>query len=203
MYLPWSYIHSFECNACGICCSHFSVPLRPNEALEISRKLGRYYVEIRKDRFFLRKEGRSCPFLLSSHLCYLQMLGMKPRACKLWPFYIFKNPEYGRREEAAFSSKLGTFYIYLDPRCPGIAIGRPTEKLMSAIEEAVEIWLGLRREQVLTTSSLKALARMGHEPMPKIAQIEGSWLLSSIGPQIPEIGELRNQSHRGALYRLE
>ena len=206
MYLPWSYIHSFECDACGICCSHFSVPLRLDEALEISRKFGRDYVEIKKDRFFLRKGGRDCPFLLSSHmsLCYLQLLGMKPRACKLWPFYIFSNPEYGRREEAAFSNKLGTFYIYVDPRCPGITIGRPSERLINAIDEAVEIWLGLRREQVLTTS-LKALRYIGHELAPKVTSIEEfSELSLSIGSQALKIGAyVRNQLHKEVLlHRL-
>lgn len=157
MYLPWSSIGSFKCLACGTCCSHFAVPLRANEALALARMFGWHVIEARKGKLFVRKDGRRCPFLVRlgpSEVCYLQEIGLKPRACKLWPFHVFKNPEYGRREEAALSSKYGTFYVYVDARCPGVTLGRPGDLLVSTVIEALEIWLGVRTRQHLTTSTL-------------------------------------------------
>lgn len=162
MYLPWGSVSSFKCSACGTCCSHFAIPLRFNEGLAIARLLGWQHIEVRKGRFFVRKEGRGCPFLVSLGpfgVCYLQGIGLKPRACKIWPFYVLKDPEYGKVEEAAFSSKYGTFYVYVDTRCPGIVIGRPSDALVEAVREALEIWLGLRIEQSLTTSPLVATVK--------------------------------------------
>lgn len=128
-----------------------------NEALTLARMFGWHVIEARKGKLFMRKNGSRCPFLVRivpSEVCYLQEIGLKPKACKLWPFHVFKNPEYGRGEEAAFSSKYGTFYVYVDARCPGVTLGRPSDLLMSTVIEALEIWLGVRAEQHLTTSTL-------------------------------------------------
>ncbi len=173
MYLPWSSIRTFRCLACGTCCSHFAIPLRPSEALAIARIFGWHRIEARKGRLFIRKDEGGCPFLvkmISLGVCYLQEIGVKPRACKLWPFHIFRNPEYGRREGAAFPSRYGTFYIYVDTRCPGITLGRPTDALAAAAMEALEIWLGVRTEQSLTTSLfITSLHRLNPAPQSSVA----------------------------------
>lgn len=155
MYLPWSRIDSYQCLACGTCCSYFSVPLRFTEAVKIARSFGWSKIESRKDKLFIRKVDGKCPFLIRSGpigICYLQSIGMKPRACRLWPFHVYEKPEHGRSDEAVFPTKHGTFYVYLDPRCPGIKLGRPNEMFVRTLIEALEIWLGIRSEQVLTTS---------------------------------------------------
>lgn len=155
MYLPWSAISSYHCLACGTCCYHFAVPLRFNEAIKIARSFGWSNIENRKGRLFIRKINGRCPFLIHSGslgLCYLQSIGIKPKACKLWPFHISERPEHGRSDEAIFTTKQGTFYVYLDARCPGVKLGRPDEALVSTLIEALEIWLGIRDEQILTTS---------------------------------------------------
>lgn len=178
MYLPWSSIGSFRCLACGTCCSHFMVPLRASEALSIARIFGWDHLEVRKGRLFIRKHGRACPFLVrrgSLRVCLLQEVGIKPRACKVWPFHIFRTPEYGKREEASLSTRYGTFYVYVDPRCPGISLGRPTDTLLDAVVEALEIWLGVRTEQCLTTSPLGFLGRNGHErAIPSLVRLAES-----------------------------
>ncbi len=156
MYLPWSRVRDFECYACGICCYYFRVPLQLHEALAIAKTFGPSTVTLLGGKQYIAKDdGEPCPFLVKlggRQLCSLQDLGLKPRACKLWPFRIYKKPEHGREEEAYFSHRLGEFYVYVDQRCPGISFGRPTPRLISTIEEAVEIWLGLRKEQTLTTA---------------------------------------------------
>lgn len=164
MYLPWSRVYDFKCYACGLCCYHFQIPLKPHEALSIERVFGPGYVTSLTGKLYLRKkEGDPCPFLVERNgklVCYLQDLGLKPKACKLWPFRIYNRPEYGRAEEAYFSHRLGGFYIYLDQRCPGVKLGRPTSHLIKTIEEAVEIWLGVRSEQILTTASPRLFQKL-------------------------------------------
>ncbi|MCS7103671.1 MAG: hypothetical protein NZ992_07320 [Candidatus Korarchaeum sp.] len=131
-----------------------------SEAFAVARIFGWCHIEVRKGRFFLRKDRGRCPFLSKLgpfELCYLQEIGVKPKACKIWPFHIFENPEYGKKEEATFSSKYGTFYVYVDSRCPGITIGRPNDMLVNTVLETLEIWLGVRTEQFLTTGKITPL----------------------------------------------
>lgn len=159
MYLPWSRVSDFRCYACGLCCYRFQIPLKPQEALSIERLFGPGYVTSVAGKLYIRKEeGGPCPFLVERNgklVCHLQDLGLKPKACKLWPFRIYHKPEYGRAEEAYFSHRLGSFYVYVDQRCPGIKLGRPKPRLIKTIEEAVEIWLGARSNQLLTTAILR------------------------------------------------
>ncbi len=162
LYLPWSRVSDFVCYACGLCCYRFRIPLKPHEALSIARTFGPAYVESIAGRQYIRKrEGEACPFLIENGemgLCYLQSLGMKPSACKIWPFRVYRRPEHGRGEEAYYSHRLGGFYVYVDQRCPGVKPGRPTPRLVKAVEEAIEVWAGVRRDQLFTTASLPAFS---------------------------------------------
>ena len=113
-------------------------------------------------QYIRKREGEACPFLIESNgkgLCYLQSLGMKPSACKIWPFRIYRNPEHGRSEEAYYSHRLGGFYVYVDQRCPGVKPGKPTPRLMKAVDEAIEVWIGVRRDQLYTTAFLPPLMK--------------------------------------------
>ena len=162
IFLPWRKIRDFNCLACGVCCYNFKVPIKPHEAVMIVRNFGRRYITSSWGKQYITKEdGEPCPFLLRKgdlSLCTLQSLGMKPTACKVWPFYIFKRPAYGKEEEAYFSHKFGSFYVYVDQRCPGLIMGKPSLRLREKISEAIEIWLGTRKEQDLTCSSRAALS---------------------------------------------
>ncbi len=157
MLLPWSRVSDFTCYECGLCCLHFKVPLKSYEALKIAKVFGPDKITIIKGKEYLAKEeGEPCPFLINRYgklICSLQDIGLKPLACKLWPFHIYKRPEYGRDEEAYFQHRLGSFYVYVDQRCPGISLGKPTYRLIKTIEEAIDLWLGVRKEQLLTTST--------------------------------------------------
>ncbi len=163
LYLPWSRVSDFVCLACGLCCYHFRVPLKPHEALSIARTFGPEFVTSIAGRQYISKDsGEPCPFLVrenGAYLCLLQGLGMKPSACKVWPFMIYRRPEHGRAEEAYYSHRLGSFYVYVDQRCPGIRPGRPTPKLVRTIDEAIEVWMGMRGNQIYTTASLTGRIR--------------------------------------------
>ena len=118
--------------------------------------LGSWPIEIRLGRPYLRKkpDGR-CILqykLGGMWLCGIQ--GFKPLACKLWPIKPLEKPKYGRRQEAAFHSRHGVFYVYLDPRCPGVELGEPTPKLAAAIAEAIDLLYNPSGAQRYTTSQL-------------------------------------------------
>ncbi|MFQ6053260.1 MAG: hypothetical protein ACE5OO_03390, partial [Candidatus Bathyarchaeia archaeon] len=55
------------------------------------------------------------------------------------------------RSEYRFRDR--TFYVYLDPSCPGIVVGRPSQRfLRRTLPEVVEIGMGVRWKQRYTTS---------------------------------------------------
>lgn len=161
--VPWRRIRSWACTSCGECCRHFRVPLAPLEYARILRVFGSWPIEIRIGRAYLRKkpDGR-CVFqyrLGGMWLCGIQ--SFKPLACKLWPIKPLEKPKYGRSQEAAFYSRHGEFYVYLDPRCPGVELGEPTPKLATAIAEAIDLMYNLSRPQKYTTSQLAPLQVAG------------------------------------------
>ena len=109
-------------------------------------------------KVYIGKEpGAKCPFLFRAggrELCSLDLMGVKPVACKLWPIYVYERPVHGQAEEAYISYR-GSFYVYFDARCPGVKRGRATPKVEQTVKEAIDIWLGVRKEQRLTHGSLK------------------------------------------------
>jgi len=104
-----------------------------------------------------KKSDGSCLFLYNSFgkwFCGLQHT--KPRACKLWPFKLSNKPRYGRPREAAFDYRGRRLYIYVDPFCPEIRWGKPSERTVyHVIPEFIEITLGLREKQVYSTYNMK------------------------------------------------
>ena len=84
-------------------------------------------------------------------VCALQ--AMKPLACKLFPFRVYHQPVYRRGDGSAYTLHGRTLHVYLDPHCPGIVPGRPSDRFLhGTLPEAVEIGMGLRWKQRYTTS---------------------------------------------------
>jgi len=156
--VPWKYVESWNCLACGRCCKGYDVALRFNEWVNIIRTYGAEFTEPRIDKLCLRKKyDGTCVFLYNFldrwWLCGLQH--MKPNACKLWPFKILGEPRYGRPQEASFTMREKTFFIYVDPQCMGIRWGAPTQEFtQKTLPEFVEIGLGLRERQKFSTSKM-------------------------------------------------
>ncbi len=185
--VPWRLVADWRCLACGACCTRFRIPLRPDEAVSIAKIMGEWAVEVRGGRPYLARVGGRCAFLSGDGRCLLQPLGLKPRACKVWPFSVSREPEHGRRDLARFEHLGRTWYVYADPRCPGLRLGEPKDRLVEeVIPEVVEIWAGVRREQEASTSSLPPeLGWVGSSPAPPVSQgavdlISRSSLLPSI-----------------------
>lgn len=155
--LPWRYVASWTCIACGMCCRGFHVVVRFNEWVKIVRAYGVGVTEPGLDKLYLRKRSDdTCVFLHRLHdtwFCGLQH--MKPNACKLWPFKILNRPKYGRPNEASFRYGDRDFFVYLDPSCAGIRWGNPTQEYAQrTITELVEIVLGKREKQCYSTSRM-------------------------------------------------
>lgn len=154
---PWRHVESWSCVLCGRCCKGYEVTLKFNEWANIVRTYGAEYTEPRIDRLCLKKNyDGTCVFLQKFYdrwTCGLQHL--KPRACKLWPFKIYREPKYGRPNEASYTRWERRFYVYVDPLCMGIKWGSPTKKFIyKTLPEFVEIGLGLREKQHYSTSDI-------------------------------------------------
>jgi len=156
--VPWSYVNSWHCTCCGLCCKEFDVVLRFDEWLRLVRNYGVGVTKAGLDKLYMgKKSDGTCLFLYNSFgkwFCGLQH--MKPRACKLWPFKLSNKPRYGRPREAAFDYKGKRLYVYVDPFCPELRWGKPSERTVyQTIPEVIEIALGVREKQVYSTYDMK------------------------------------------------
>jgi Fe-S-cluster containining protein len=153
--IPWSRLRSWNCLGCGVCCKIYNVLLTSYESAVFLRKFGAEVLSLDVRGFYLRKtfDGK-CVFqheYFGKSLCAIQK--MKPLACKLWPFKILKYPKYEQAELARFSYKNDVFYVYVDPVCKGLSLGKPSEELITkTIPEFIEILLGIKQTQFYSTS---------------------------------------------------
>ncbi len=156
--VPWSYVKSWSCLGCGeICCTSSIIPLTVKEWLRIVQNFGFECAEPGLTGFYLKKTVENkCIFqyeFMGKHLCAIQEI--KPKACKLWPFKIYRKPKYGLAWESSFQYGGETFYIYLDSTCRGIVYGKPSQTFIKkVIPEFIEIALDQRNEQVYSTANL-------------------------------------------------
>jgi len=155
--VPWRYVDSWNCIACGACCKGFEVVLSLPEWVNIVRSYGVGVTQPSISKFHLkRRNDGSCIFLckyFDQWLCGLQY--MKPTACKLWPFKILSRPKFGRPNEASYDYKNRRLYVYVDPSCIGIRWGNPVQDFMQkTMTEIIEIALGLRQNQYYSTSKM-------------------------------------------------
>jgi len=156
--IPWKYIKSWKCIACGACCKGFDVVLGYKEWVDIIRRYGIEVTQPGITKLYLRKRSDgSCVFLTKFYdlwLCALQHT--KPRACKLWPFKIYSEPMYGLPNQAFWDLNGKRIFVYVDPSCMGITWGNPTQEFVyRTLKEFVEIGLGLREKQFYTTAELE------------------------------------------------
>ena len=153
-FVPWSRVESWSCRACGECCKWFSIPLTLHEYAKISHSYGHHAFTLSLGRAYLRKRADDrCLFQFrigGRWLCGLQ--AEKPYICRMWPFTVSRNPIHGRSQAARWDSPHGRTYIYVDPRCPTITFGKPSNHLLSKVlPEFVEMAFGKRIHQENST----------------------------------------------------
>ena len=157
IFIPWRYVESWNCIACGICCKGYKVVLGFNEWVDIIRRYGVGVTQPGVSKFYLGKKGDgTCIFLTKLYetwLCGLQ--NMKPKACKLWPFKVLSGPKFGSPNEASYKYRNRNLFVYVDPACIGIRWGKPTQEFTyGTLPELIEIALGLREKQYYSTSRI-------------------------------------------------
>ena len=151
-YVPWRRVKSWHCVACGECCSRYAVPLGAGEYARLVSVYGEKVVRIKLGKPYLQKVGRRCIFQ-AGRLCSLQSAGLKPYACKVYPFFIRRD---GRREkeEAEFWYKDEVFYVYVNTGCRQVKLDKPEPWFANlVIPEAIELYLNRKREVTWLTSS--------------------------------------------------
>jgi len=151
--IPWNQVETWRCCGCGECCRPYTVPLSAWEWTRITQAYGLSVTEIGIDGLFLKKKQGRCIFQYmqgGKWLCGIQNL--KPLACKLWPFKIFRKPKYGRAEEASLESGGRKLFVYADSLCPMLKLGEPTEEfLKNILPEFIGISLSTYGEQHYST----------------------------------------------------
>jgi len=162
--VPWRRVKDWLCVACGDCCKEFRVPLRAYEAVRFANLFGYGCLELglRGYRLKKRPDGRCIFQVYREGMWVCGVQNIKPLACKVWPFLIFDKPR-DFKDEAEYEFKNYKFYVYVNPFCRGVVYGEPSSVLAKkVIPEFVELSLGLRREQSLSTSPFVSL-----EPSPR------------------------------------
>jgi len=152
--IPWQDVNTWLCDACGICCLGYRVPLRIDEYAKIAGQFGYNTVELDLGKIYLRRNlNNRCLFQRfwgGKWLCTIQ--GMKPLACMLYPFRVSKEPKHPRGDDAYYKFRGVGLYVYLDPHCPGIKLGTPDQDFLTkTLPEIVEISLGLKNRQYYST----------------------------------------------------
>ena len=127
-----------------------------NLTREEYNKIGKLWpdkVIIRKKRPYLRRDvNGKCEFL-SGKLCSLQLLGMKPFACKVWPFKVSLKPDKLDKEfDGLYIMDEKEYFVYLNPKCTGINKGDPF-LFRKSIEEVIALWNGSKKEQYYSTNT--------------------------------------------------
>ena len=154
--VPWSHVHDWICNSCGICCEEYSIVLKFDEWLRLVRNYGIKTTVAGVNNLYLNKKADgTCIFLYNTfRKWYCGLQNNKPLACKLWPFKILLSPKYGKPREALYTYRNKRFYVYLDPFCPQIKWGKPSPRIIyKIVPEFVDLALGLRKKQYYSTST--------------------------------------------------
>ena len=153
--IPWSWVKSWRCVGCGQCCNRFAIPLRTYEYASMTKHFGHGMTETDNlGNPCVRKVRGRCVFQDDEGLCNAQRLGLKPLACKLWPFMVFKEPRRRFEAEASFRHQGRESFVYVDTAfpCNGLNKGNP-EELPLILAEAVEVARDQGRAQHHTTAS--------------------------------------------------
>jgi len=156
-FIPWQYIADWKCISCGDCCRLYSVVIDFREWLGIIKNYGVQCTASGVNKLFIgRKSDGSCTFLNNgSNFCLCGLQHMKPRACQLWPFKVLSRPQFGYTSEALYLFRGKPVFVYADPMCTGLRLGKPTFEFANYIvKEFVEIAAGIRSNQFRTTAGI-------------------------------------------------
>jgi Fe-S-cluster containining protein len=153
--IPWREVANWGCRACGNCCIGYRVPLKMDEFVKVGNACGQGVFEYGMGKVYLRNgPDRRCVLqrpLMDRWICTVQ--GLKPTACRLFPFRIQNKPVYPRGDNSSYKLGDKTYYIYLDSACEGIILGQPTQRFATQVlPEILRNGLGNAQKQKYSTS---------------------------------------------------
>jgi len=153
--IPWREVANWGCRACGNCCIGYRVPLKMDEFVKVGNACGQSVFEYGMGKVYLRNgPDRRCVLqrpLMDRWICTVQ--GLKPTACRLFPFRIQNKPVYPRGDNSSYKLGDKTYYIYLDSACEGIILGQPTQRFATQVlPEILRNGLGNAQKQKYSTS---------------------------------------------------
>jgi Fe-S-cluster containining protein len=126
-----------------------------DEFVRVTNRFGSDKVEYGLGKAYLRvNSNKRCIFqrpVMGRWVCTLQ--GMKPMACKIFPFRIYKDPVYRRGDNSHITFNNQKYHLYLDPACKGIIHGKPDQRFMNkVVPEIMRIGMGTAQKQRFSTS---------------------------------------------------
>jgi len=152
--VPWSWLSSWKCRACGDCCRNYTPILTVAEGMKFMRTFGEVVGSCIRGFYIKKSIAGRCLFqyaFSNMWLCGIQ--DMKPSACKLWPFKVYRSPKYGKADESIYNYMNKDYYVYVDTECRGIAYGKPSVEFMTkTVPEFIEISLGGGVSQCYSTN---------------------------------------------------
>lgn len=151
-YLSWQSLQSWACLGCGVCCYRYIVKLNDIEIKAITDLFPDGIME-KEGTIYLRKHEGACVFLMDG-LCGLQPLGLKPLACKVWPFYISSTPLDTVEDEdykALFLWHGQERFIYVNTFCKGLN-KNITPNIRGIVKEVITVYSDPQLKQYYSTS---------------------------------------------------
>ncbi len=153
-YVSWKSLQSWACLGCGVCCKRYIVKLNELEVKSITDLFVDSVVE-KDGTAYLRKHEDTCVFQMDN-LCGLQPLGLKPLACKVWPFYISATPLPSVEDKdykALFLWHGQELFVYVNTFCRGLNKGS-TPNIRGIVKEVTTVYSNpeLKLKQYHSTS---------------------------------------------------
>ena len=151
-YVSWKSLQSWACLGCGVCCKRYLVKLNDFEIKPIADLFPDGIVE-KNGEIYLRKHEDTCVYQMDS-LCGLQPLGLKPLACKIWPFYISATPLPSVNDKdykALFLWHGKERFVYVNTFCKGLnKINTPN--IRGIVKEVTTVYSNPKIKQYHSTS---------------------------------------------------
>ncbi len=154
--IAWCSASSWSCIRCGKCCM-LQVPVKIGEALFLQKSFGSGVLEYFNKGFHIRKSvNKYCVFLKwVKGKAFCTIYSYRPRACALYPFYIYKKPLHGEEKMAKFTFFDEDYYVYIDAECSGV--NRGYLPLSKNVIDAILLWLG--KDIIKVSSHYKCLKK--------------------------------------------
>jgi len=151
-YIPWKQVNNWICLGCGKCCYRYRIQLKDDETA-IIRKFWSDAVEEIGEQVYLKKIGKKCIFQ-SGKSCGLQPVGLKPMACRIWPFYVATKPASDwetQKYQAQFLCRGKEYFVYVNTVCNGVNRGTRSN-LRQVISEIIMLQANPEEQQHHSTS---------------------------------------------------